>query len=286
MKKARVEKGLSLEEVSEATKIRLNVLKAIEDGNFDFQPSIYMISFLKEYMEFLGINSDEYKNEINQIFKRKQKEIETRTEDELIFFQPKVKKKKFRYTAQQLNRVLIFIYGSLFLSVLAIIYFSFFYEKDEVKPFELSRGAVDTFDVGRIKTSEQAGQVITKDSILLEFIATDTVWINMIVDNKLSENIILFPQKTKVWKAGKFFRFTLGNAGGVIIRRDGKELPPLGARGIVVKSVMVTRDSIYFWRAPKPKVQTFIDTATKIISPTQVKQEFPNLRDTKKIFIR
>ncbi|MFN3782130.1 MAG: helix-turn-helix domain-containing protein, partial [Candidatus Kapaibacteriota bacterium] len=38
LKKTRESKNLSLKDVSTATKLRLNVLKAIEEGNFNFLP--------------------------------------------------------------------------------------------------------------------------------------------------------------------------------------------------------------------------------------------------------
>ena len=55
LKKARLEKGLTLEEVHRKTKIHLNVLKAIEEGSLvNFSP-VYIKGFLKIYCKFLGI---------------------------------------------------------------------------------------------------------------------------------------------------------------------------------------------------------------------------------------
>lgn len=58
LKEARVNKSLSLESVEEGTKIRQKFLVAIESDNFTLMPSLsYAKGFVKNYAEFLGLNS-------------------------------------------------------------------------------------------------------------------------------------------------------------------------------------------------------------------------------------
>ena len=60
LKKARLEKGLSLEDVQKKTKIHLNILKAIEgDGLTNLSP-VYLRAFIKIYSKFLGFNPQEF----------------------------------------------------------------------------------------------------------------------------------------------------------------------------------------------------------------------------------
>ena len=57
LKKLRLEKGISLEEIQKKTKIHPNILRAIEgDAITDLSP-IYLKSFLKIYCKFLGVDS-------------------------------------------------------------------------------------------------------------------------------------------------------------------------------------------------------------------------------------
>jgi transcriptional regulator with XRE-family HTH domain len=51
----RKELNLSLEDVSEHTKIRPHIIEEIENGNLDVLPSVYMKAFLKTYCSFLKI---------------------------------------------------------------------------------------------------------------------------------------------------------------------------------------------------------------------------------------
>ncbi len=66
LKKIRLEKGLTLEEVHKQTKIHLNILRAIEEESLvNFSP-VYIKGFVKIYCNFLGINPSEYMSEYSQ----------------------------------------------------------------------------------------------------------------------------------------------------------------------------------------------------------------------------
>jgi len=59
LREARLAKGLTLAEVELATKIRLKFLEAIESDDFRKLPSLaYAKGFVKNYGDFLGLNSD------------------------------------------------------------------------------------------------------------------------------------------------------------------------------------------------------------------------------------
>ncbi len=55
----RKERGLSLEEVGEITRIKRNHLESIESGNLDFLPAVYVYAFLKEYALALEVADEE-----------------------------------------------------------------------------------------------------------------------------------------------------------------------------------------------------------------------------------
>ena len=47
--------GISLEEISQHTKLKVTTLKAIEDANFDVLPGgIYNISYIRQYARAIG----------------------------------------------------------------------------------------------------------------------------------------------------------------------------------------------------------------------------------------
>ncbi|MBC8080600.1 MAG: helix-turn-helix domain-containing protein [Gorillibacterium sp.] len=69
LKQARLDKGLTLEDLHETTKIRKRYLEAIEEGNFKLLPgNFYVRAFIKSYAEAVGLDPNEvlglYKNVI------------------------------------------------------------------------------------------------------------------------------------------------------------------------------------------------------------------------------
>lgn len=60
LKQARKERGLSLEQLEQKTKIRKRYLEAIEEQNFSVLPgSFYVRAFIKNYAEAVGLNPEE-----------------------------------------------------------------------------------------------------------------------------------------------------------------------------------------------------------------------------------
>lgn len=55
LKAIRLKKGISLQEISDKTKIRLDYLERIEDGDFTVTPLPFLRAFLREYAEVLKI---------------------------------------------------------------------------------------------------------------------------------------------------------------------------------------------------------------------------------------
>ncbi|AEI44268.1 helix-turn-helix domain-containing protein [Paenibacillus mucilaginosus] len=60
LKKARLDKKISLEDLQETTKIRKRYLEAIEDGNYKVLPgNFYVRAFIKSYAEAVGLEPNE-----------------------------------------------------------------------------------------------------------------------------------------------------------------------------------------------------------------------------------
>jgi cytoskeletal protein RodZ len=64
LRKARQEKGMSLVDIQEATKIQRRYLEAIESGNFAVLPGhFYVRAFIKSYAEAVGLDAEELMNQ-------------------------------------------------------------------------------------------------------------------------------------------------------------------------------------------------------------------------------
>lgn len=71
----------------------------------------------------------------------------------------------------------------------------------------------------------------------LKIEATETAWIRVIVDGKDRQDMTLNPGDSREWSAENGFVLTFGNAGGVNLTLNGKELPPIGTSGQVVRNM-------------------------------------------------
>jgi hypothetical protein len=83
----------------------------------------------------------------------------------------------------------------------------------------------------------QKEQFVTKKDILhtLELIANEETWIFVTIDEKESKERLLKPGTRTKWTARSGFSLKIGNAGGIKLLFDGKEIGPLGEKGKVVK---------------------------------------------------
>lgn len=283
LRKIREEKKLSYQDIYKATNIHPKILQAIENKNFTLQPPIYMKSFIKEYLEFLGLNFADYRQQINDIFYQIEKDSFLEKNKTSTLSKKKIKKNRNAY--HQINKVIYFVYFTLVLGVMVIIYFTFFHSNEEINVLQETTLKPETLFIGKNKNQFVLPNIVPTDSITLEIKAIDTVWLNIIIDNKYSDKIVLFPGNEKQLRAMNFFRLTIGNAGGVIIKRNGSELPSLGKRGTVIKSVTITREKVLIGSSIKSQqaLKKNSDNLTKILQPTVPARVQPSLLDTKPI---
>lgn len=76
-KSKRKELNLSLKEVENATSIRTNHLEAIEEGKEDqFLSPVYLLGFMRQYANFLGMDGDKIINDHPNAFNKETKKHE------------------------------------------------------------------------------------------------------------------------------------------------------------------------------------------------------------------
>jgi len=59
LKKARLKKGISLQQMAAKTRIDLKFLEAIDNGNFSFLPDLYVKAFIKQYAKAIDLDEQE-----------------------------------------------------------------------------------------------------------------------------------------------------------------------------------------------------------------------------------
>ncbi len=82
LRRERELREVSLQEISEATKISMKFLHAIEENQFDLLPGgVFNVGFIRAYAKYIGVDDDEMVN--NYLFHMQQLEAENGEETDL-----------------------------------------------------------------------------------------------------------------------------------------------------------------------------------------------------------
>ena len=90
----RIESDKNLSEIADLTKINLKYLEAIELGDFDILPNVYIRLFLRSYAEHLKLNAEEILNEYNEYINIANQQLKT-SGVSYIKKKPKTEKKEY-----------------------------------------------------------------------------------------------------------------------------------------------------------------------------------------------
>lgn len=247
LRKARESLGLSIEDVHNATKIRVAYLVAMEEGRFSELPGeVYVRGFLKSVGKAVGIDGDELVIEYDRIRK------DSKTEE------PKANSREKEDTHKRRKAARVVCFAAIGLLLVAFLFASMFLGKpengfdantvDTLAPQndscdiqemtygnneqhetgedakENSTGASDT---GQVNDSEEGHELMA--------VITERCWVRVISDgHKVFERTML-PGDEEIWKAKEEIRIRLGNAGGVDLTYNGFHMGPPGKSGDVIE---------------------------------------------------
>lgn len=123
LKEARIEKGYTLDDLQQTTKIQKRYLEAIEDGNTEILPGrFYARAFVKQYADIVGLNGEELLEEhLSMTSQEASEELAERVN--VSPTRTKVKRSHFlNDISDHLPTILIFL---LVVAILIVIYFAF-----------------------------------------------------------------------------------------------------------------------------------------------------------------
>lgn len=234
LKRQREEKKIRLSDVAVQTRISMKFLEAIEAGNFEILPETYIRAFIRDYAKAIGLDPDD-------TIKR----FDLHIESVRAASQEKEEESSENAGGKQINlsgtqKVGLGIAGVIILAVLSYLAFS-----PQKKPqittnqysYENTQAANQRkFDSAYAATKTQS------DSSRLVLDAVDTVWVNLVIDDGRTYDLLMKPGTKASFWGKKKFDLTIGNAGGLLISLNGHEYPPLGKSGVVIRNVTIMSD--------------------------------------------
>ncbi len=246
LKKIRLEKGRSLEDVHRDTKIHFNVLRALEEDSLVNYSPVYIKGFLKIYCHYLGVNPDEFIIEA----KKNKPPIETISEVKKQVL-PDNKPPVFIVV---LEALLKFIRGKIKIIIgIVIVFFllagllkisKFMALKigqwsKRAKPAAASKAPKENTAV--VKTEDKTS---APSGIKLTIRAKDNCWMQVKSDGKNIFQGILRKGRVEGWKANYKIELSVGNAGILELEVNGKIISSLGRKGQAVKNIVITKDGL------------------------------------------
>lgn len=275
LKRARLKKGVSLQQMAARTRIDFKFLEAIDNGNFSFLPDLYVKAFIKQYAKAVDldeqetikkfedaaagkfIEDDEPKSLLEQKIEISIAHPDSEKEKQTPFFDgvapapgPTAKTGWMKLNP----RILIYAAGIILAGV--IVFFAFMNRSSSIVVEELPYEKVleETKDRYQVKEETEETPLIRKntDSLTLQFVnadSLDSAWVMVIYDDLKKEDFLLYPKNTKTIQTADNFKFTLGNSGVILLRLNNKILNFEGKRGSV-RHYEITRNGIQRLNSP------------------------------------
>ncbi len=272
LSQAREQKGWTIDELSDRTKIRKAIIKNIEDGNFEEFQDVYLRAFIRSLAKELKLYDDEsFINAYATLTNTNPKKIKSDqnktkiiiddssnssaptqqpTRPEVSSYNPESTAFKLFKSKPKINLNFV-IYTVLFL-ILGFLLFVTFYPNsniDEQIPEQGVSVAESDKKTEEEPTKQEEGNSLLQffqksDSLRLNAQVTDSVWITLLIDNKDKIQTILLPNQSYSWSAKEQFKVTHGNASSIKFWLEDKELEPFAPAGYIAKDVIITKNEI------------------------------------------
>lgn len=274
LKQARINNHLSIQQLSNVTRIDIKFIEAMENGDFTYLPELYVKAFTKQYAQ--AVNLDEniiikkfeafskgipYEEELPKEEIKKPIELAREGKKE----SPKEPASTHVYNAVRTpignpldlpnskRRIVLTSILVTAIAAFAIIYFFFLRQSHEIivpeKPIEEVIKENKQRYIANEKTDSLANKSISSDSLNLTIMSKDTSWIKIIVDDKKVDDFILFPHSQKDIVAGNNFKIIIGNSGEIELDLNNKSLNFEGKKG-QVKYVSINRGGLKYLSNP------------------------------------
>jgi transcriptional regulator with XRE-family HTH domain len=224
LREKRQEKGLTVVNISDSLCLRKSLVQAIENGDWSALPhEVYVRGYLKEYAHLLNINDDALG-------------LDVPAEETVI---PEVPANKEAITRERRVGKKAIFYPLIFVLIIAFFVLNQIYKERSVSksaPREVAQPA--SVNV-RTAPGEQAALPEFVEAKKLMVTCHERTWVSVVIDGTEKKEFMLNPEDIIILNAKDNFDLLIGNAGGVKLNLNGKDVELTGQSG-EVKRVKVS----------------------------------------------
>ncbi|MCM8780935.1 MAG: DUF4115 domain-containing protein [Candidatus Omnitrophica bacterium] len=274
LKRLRLQKGLSLQEVHRHTKIHINILKAIEEDSLTSISPVYIKGFLKIYCKFLGVDPKDYIPDYREPQATVTISSQPQTEKITVSFVKDASRwlayfKRFFYLIKTVVIILLSLLVFFVLFRLEKIVaskqrslkskpkkaISALVKKEEQKIEEIKRikssptlTSSQKSEISKSSEMSRPQEIQVQSDIRLTIRAKDDCWIQVKTDGKIIFQGILKKGRSENWQAKEKIDLALGNAGAVELEINGNLFSNLGRKGQALKNISITKEGLVIGR--------------------------------------
>jgi cytoskeleton protein RodZ len=238
----RENRGLTLLDAENDTKIRVKYLNALEAENFAEIPGeVYLLGFLRNYARYLELDADELVGIYRGSRKKQSRENKPAEGEPAAQAKPAPSAdrlfKELRSRAASLINFRYLIYGvaAIIVVVSLVLGINALSHKQAAKPHVTQTAP---------KKISQKTTPPKVDKLDLKVTAQQICWVEVNVDGVVVISRNLKPGETLQWQGKNTILLSLGNAGGATVTYNGKQQPPLGGYGVVITKKPFTKQSL------------------------------------------
>lgn len=223
----RLEKKISLEKVSDETRIGLGTLKLIEKEEHENLPAeVFVKGFLRAYARAIGADGGEavqrYESRLSVIQELSDTDKDYGTATLRLWW--------------KLLFVMVVYVALIAVSIRGMSYFE--RHSSESESFKQHTAAqkqqVALTPAQEDIESDKSVVKAVEEKFVLHITAKEDTWMKVIVDNRDPKEYNLLSGDGLELEASSKFNLLIGNAGGVTLRLNDKEIPVAGKSGVMV----------------------------------------------------
>ena len=255
LRSARIRQKLEVSELAERIKVNPKYLEAMEADDWQRLPGgFFYKSFVRQYANALGIDPDEIEQALSAVPIQEEPMPMPGPEDQKLRSLPRLGVQPPWHAIGRLGPSLAMLIAVL---VGCSVFYSWWHR---IQAHESSVAAAKSRTVETRSVTPQASetpapkpetsaassqtpqQPASADGVHITLAATEDTWVHVTADGRTVFDGVIRGQQSRNVESKQNMRVLIGNAGGLQIEWNGRQLESFGKRG-EVRDVMFTRDS-------------------------------------------
>lgn len=232
LRQKREGRGLSVTDVANTLCFRKSSIEAIESGNWDGLPhKVYVNGYVRKYASLLGVDEEIALCMTDKCQEAVQERVQERVQEAAV----NLPRDDNNTREPKQKAYAPFIFGVIVIAISGFFVYDMIH-KDQVATPKSEKSENAEYVANNVNSGDEEKDIpqIT-DTKKLIITCHDRTWITVIIDGAEKKELMLKPEEVVTLNAKEKFDLLVGNAGGVSIIFNGKDIGFTGKKGEVKK---------------------------------------------------